>query len=284
MREHKNKFILFNIAAGALVIGAIAGVVRSFVVPNEIASCSARYSTVTQLNLEQNGQLLTAADLQARLGGSDYGVLENVSIRALKDGPATQAVGVKLQKGGAAPWSEGDLKGGMSFPWQPRSARSLDAACLSYSVFLPKDFAFHRGGTLPGLIGGQPDSQQTAHVPDISARIRWRSTGEGDVVLHAPDAQDQVFGAGDRFVFPRGRWVKLDQEIVLNTPKKNDGRLRLWVDGALVVDAAELSLRATADQHLSGVAAQVYYGTTEAMTAAPQDTSVWMTPFELRYQ
>jgi hypothetical protein len=283
MREHKNKFILFNVAAGALVIGAIAGVVRSFVIPNEVAACSARYSTITQLTLEQNGQLLTAADLQARLGGADYGVLENVSIRALKDGPATQAVGIALRKGGAAPWSEADHKGGVSFPWQPRSARSLESACLSYSVFLPKDFAFHRGGTLPGLIGGQPESPQTAHLPEVSARIRWRSTGEGDVVLHTADAQDQVFGGGERFVFPRGRWVKLDQEIVLNTPKKADGRLRLWVDGTLVVDAAELEIRPAADLRLSGVAAQAYYGTTEATTAAPQDTSIWMTPFELRY-
>ena len=120
--------------------------------------------------LERDGVVLTATDIQARTGGKDAGLLENLNVVRLKKGPAPVAMSVELPKGSAAPTSSVVPKGGISFAWQPRSLKDKSTVCLSYQVFLPSDFDFNLGGALPGLVGQADQSN------DRFLARPWRGT------------------------------------------------------------------------------------------------------------
>ena len=122
--------------------------------------------------LERDGGLVTATDIQARTGGRDAGLLENLDVARLKRGPVPIAMSVELPKGSAAPTSSAVPKGGISFPWQPRSLKDKAAVCLSYQILLPADFDFNLGGALPGVLGQADQSNDRFLV-----RLGWRQGG-----------------------------------------------------------------------------------------------------------
>src|SRR5258705_13151141 len=74
------KVILFNAAASLVAIGAVVGVVRTWFAPTALRACSERYETSMVFPLERDGAMLTATDIQARTGGKDAGLLENLSV------------------------------------------------------------------------------------------------------------------------------------------------------------------------------------------------------------
>ncbi len=283
MKMPAPKVIVFNAAALLVTAAALAAVLRSLLISPNAAPCSERYTSSTVFPLERAGVVLTAADLQSRLGGKDAGVLENVSIARVENGPAPVAMTVSLPKGATSPNASSGPKAGVSFPWQPRLVQGKTAACLSYSVLLPADFQFARGGVLPGISG--VDAADPA--PDgFVARIVWRDGGHGGASNRTTSAGETRAAAAEReaFLFPRGRWVKFEQEVVLNAPKRADGILRLWVDGKLTIDRTDINYRTKPAVAISGVAADVYYGFEDGAGAAPKDTKVSMTPFEIRWR
>jgi hypothetical protein len=274
------RVIVFNFAAVLIAVTAVAAVVRSWVFTPSAPPCSERYINSTVFALERGGVTLTAADLQSSVGGMDAGVIDNLSIAKLKDGPGPIAMAVNLPTGSSSP--HGQPRGGISFPWQPRVVRGKSAVCLSYSVLLPADFQFSLGGTLPGIAG----EGTTAQAPDgFIARLAWRQGDAIGATIRVTSAgetsKDRIDDGG--FGLPSGRWVKLDQEVVLNTPKQADGIVRVWVDGRLAIERTDAILRSASDVTVSGVAADVHYGTEETSAIAPKDTRVKLTPFEMRW-
>ncbi len=280
MSMPSTKIIVLNAAASLVAIGAVVGVVRTWVAPAAMEPCSERYSTSMVFPLERNGVMLTATDIQARTGGHDAGLLENVDVIRLKRGPIPIAMSVELPKGSAAPTSSVAPKGGLSLPWQPRSLKEKSTVCLSYQVLLPADFDFNLGGVLPGVLGGSDQSQDRFLV-----QLGWRQGG-------ALAATNYTTLAGkkwrqpteaDGYTIPRGRWVKIDQEVILNQPDQENGILRVWLDGALAIDKADLNYRVKADVALAGVAADIYYSGDDVSARAPADAKVLLSPFEIRW-
>jgi hypothetical protein len=275
------KVVVFNAAAVLITTAAVVGLLRSFLAKPAAAPCSERYHHSTALMLERGGALLTAADLQSSLAGRDVGVIENVSVGRIPGAPASVALTVRLPRGSTSP--DGSPRGGISFPWDPRSVQGKSAVCLSYSVLLPADFAFNRGGTLPGISGAEPGMVAS---DTFAARMAWREAGQGGVTLRVTSAGETRSSTAERetFAFPRGRWVRLEQEVVLNTPREADGVLRVWVDGTLAIDRGDLVYRMRPGVTVSGVAADVFYGTASGAGAAPADTKISLTPFDIRWQ
>ena len=189
--------------------------------------------------------MLTAADLQSGLGGKDAGVIDNLAIAKLRDAPAPIAMTVSLPKGSTLAAHGCAARGGMSFPWETRLLQGKTAACLSYSVFLPGDFPFGRGGALPGISGGDAEGRA---ADGFVARMAWRHGGSGGATLRVMSDGETRSTPADRegFAFPRGRWVKVEQEVVLNTPKQADGILRVWADGRLAMDRTDMTYRTQA--------------------------------------
>jgi hypothetical protein len=285
MKPQAAKVIIFNAAAVLITVGALFGVLRSYVFKPTAAPCTERYVNATNFALERAGVTLTAADLQSGLGGEDAGLLENLSIGPLKGAPAPLVINVKLPQGSGSPMSETQPKGGISFPWQPRVARGRTSACLSYDVLLPANFEFHRGGVLPGIRGTDLTGQSN---DGFLARLAWRPDAQGGATLLVTGGSktERVRGEREAFALPRGQWVKLELETVLNTPKQADGTLRAWVDGRLAIDRSDMVYRTKPGVAVSGVSADVFYGAEDASAtaAAPKDTKLSLTPFDFRWQ
>ena len=279
MKLPGTRVILFNVAAGLVTIAAVVAVVRSLVRTPELAPCTERYPSGTVFALEQGGVLLTSADLQARLSGKDIGLGDNVRIARVKDAPSPVALGVTLAKGSVAPHVHSAAKGGVSFAWDPRSVRGKTAACLAYSVLLPAGFQFHHGGLLPGIRGSE-DADQLKE--GFMALLAWRRNGRLGVTTFVDQRSGPV--EVEPFTFPEGRWVKLEQEVVLNEPKKDNGTLRVWVDGKLAIDRGDLAYRDRPEVTVTGVSANVHYGHEDPAHGAPKDTTIWLTPFEIRWK
>lgn len=283
MKVPNTKVIVFNAAAGLVVAGALIALVQSVFLKSGTLPCSERYGSGTIFSLERGGVMLTATDLQARLGGKDVGVDENVQIVRPKDGPVAVAMRINLPKGSASPLGAAAPKGGISFPWLPRSVRGKSAACLSYSVLLPTDFAFGPGGVLPGVLGTQSVDEAG---DSFTAVMAWRERGVGGVTnLVTSKGETRGFAVeGEGFSLPPGRWVKLEQEVVLNSPRQADGALRIWADGKLVVERTDMFYRSKPEVTIAGVAADVFYGGQDASRVAPKDTSIMLSPLEVRWQ
>jgi hypothetical protein len=285
MRLPATKFIVFNAAAGLVGVAALVAAVRSVLMPAGVAPCTERYHSMTAFHLERGGVTLTAADLQASLGGRDVGVMDNVSVGPMKDAPAPLAMAVVLRQANATPQGLAEPKGGATFPWEPRALQGKAGACLSYHVRFPSGFDFQRGGALPGIGGADAGGDQG---DKFLARLAWRPKGAGGVTVRVTEnnATRAVPAERDGFEFPRGKWVKLEQEVVLNTPKKNDGILRVWVDGTLAIDRTDMSYRARPDVVVSKVSVDAFYGSgpDDPQTSAANDAKVWLSPLEVRWQ
>ena len=280
MAMPSTKVILFNAAASLVAIGAVVGVVRTWIAPTALRACSERYATSMVFPLERNGVVLTATDIQARAGGKDAGLLENLDVARLKKGPVPIAMSVELPKGSAAPTSSVVPKGGISFPWQPRSLKDKSTVCLSYQILLPADFDFNLGGALPGILGQADQSGDRFLV-----RLAWHQGGAISATnfVTLDGKKFRQLAEGEGYTIPRGRWVKIDQEVILNAPDQENGILRVWLDGSLAIDKADFAYRVKPDIALTGVAADLFYSGEDVSARAPADARVWLSPFEIRW-
>jgi hypothetical protein len=281
MKMPSTRVMLFNAVAVLIAVAALVAAIRSFLVSSSIDPCSERYATSMVFPLERDGAILTATDIQARTGGQDAGLLENLEIIPLKRGPAPVVMSVSLPRGSAAPNSSVLPKGGISFPWQPRSLRDQPAVCLSYNIQLPADFDFNLGGLLPGVLGRADQSDD--HFLVQGAWRQGGSVGATNFTTLAGKKWKQVADS-EGPAFPRGRWVKLDQEVVLNTPDQENGILRVWVDGALAIDKTDIGYRTKSDVRITGVAADIFYSGEDAASRSPADSKVLFSPFEIRWK
>jgi len=286
MEINTNK-ILFN--AAGLFIGLFAAgyAINDTFSVKRTSACAARYPISTLYSMRNaSGGLLSAIELQAKAGDREYGVLAHAKVVGIVGGPAEEALEVSIPKGEAKVARGGDGKSGIGMQWQPDGVRSGDSACLGYSVFLPTDFEYGEGGILPGLYGGSRfDGYDRGDGRDgFASRSMWRENGVGEIHIQLGKMGDRggtTIGK-DKFQLPRGRWVAIEQELVLNTPKKADGKLRVWIDGELKIENDHMQWREHETTRIEGVAANVGFGTVERPGAAPGAVKLRVAPFELR--
>lgn len=276
--------ILFNGAALLIVAASGVAAFRSIFIPEEIASCGSRYQRGTQLSLERSpGDMLMPADLQARFGGRDWGLLENASIVSRKDSPTGHAIEVRLARA-TAESTQTVEHSGIGFTWQPKLVSGISAACLTYSVFMPEDFDFGKGGRLPGLLG--TSDERPAGEVAFSIRHVWRDNGGLEIYGHLPQWAEGKWLPNNRggYFFPRGRWVSLEQEVVLNTPGQPDGMLRVWADGALKFEKTGLLFRENADVRISGALVEAARNDRTTAASTGKQRTLWLSPVELRWE
>jgi hypothetical protein len=256
--------LLFN-GAGVLVgLGIAGGLISSLFTTEEIPACTDRYASAMQLALDNSdGAVLSPIELQSRAGAGEWGVLENASIVRVAGAPTRSVMEVRLAEApNSAP--AGTKVAGMGMSWIPRALENAGSGCLTYSVYLPETFEFASGGTLPGVYGGmRPDTtgatSPAAAEPGYLARLHWSADGGLSLWLRfsGKDAPASVEFQIDRFTMPRGRWVSVQQEVVMNKPDAADGMVRLWVDGKLRLDRGGVVWRKDPATAISGVLVDV---------------------------
>jgi hypothetical protein len=183
---------------------------------------------------------LTPIELQARVGLREWGFVENATIVPAAEAPAGAALQVKLASVAAGETSDGRPRNGIEFRWSLPGVKAANAACLSYSVWLPEGFAFNDGGVLPGIVGGKPDQKS-----DFGSRLQWRPGGVGELTVALSGSLPRR--QPGRLYAAQGRWTSIEREIVLNTPGTANGASRLWVDGQLKAEDAHCRCGPDAD-------------------------------------
>lgn len=280
--------ILFNGAGIALGLFLVIYMVRSALFSDDITPCTARYPTATELSLiKDEGGMLSPIELQARLGVGEFGLLESAEVVAVEGAPAPAVLNVKLAKGTSSAFQTKFPRGGVGFRWAPSGMDDASAACLSYKIRVPKDFEFARGGLLPGLYGSY-DFDPTVLLDGkngFATRVAWRDQGAVEIQAQIPGTQagGGISISGFSFKLDRGRWVGIEQEVVLNTPGQKNGQLRLWVDGTMRIERKQISMRASDSVKIAGVIADISYGGLDLTTMAGKDTNLLLSPLEVRW-
>lgn len=277
MTDRATYNLIFN-AVGALIgITVICYVAWSFFQTERKEPCRARYPAPTRFSLATSaGAPLSPIELQGRAGVGEWGVLDNSKVVTVDQAPGT-ALEVKLAPvPSELAQSERDTNG-IDFRWTPLGMKAATAACLDYSVFVPEKFPFNEGGgVLPAVVGGAPPPANSEKPDRFSVRLEWTEEGKG--VLSAATA-GLDFRAVNLTGFPLepGHWMRVQQEVVLNTPGAADGIVRLWTDGDLKAEDTGIELRKSKDDGISGVLADIGY--VRQPPAAPG--SLQFSPFEI---
>jgi hypothetical protein len=104
---------------------------------------------------------------------------------------------------------------------------------FSYGLRFAPNFAWVKGGKLPGLCGGTCPSggAVVSGHGGWSMRVMWRAGGDGEQYAYILPAQayGTELGLGT-WRFTTGDWHRLAQELILNTPGAADGIARVWYD------------------------------------------------------
>ena len=157
----------------------------------------------------------------------------------------------------------------------------------AYRVFLPGNFRFSPGGTLPGLmIGAGFDPRGEPVVGDGAAVAGLNLDGHAvvNVQYATSDGWKNPSAINSKSSWPAGRWINVEQEVILNAPGKKNGIIRLWLDGDLAGENKSLVLRGDDALAMSGVIADVHYGGVINNVTAPEDTEIRVSPFIVRWQ
>lgn len=277
MNSPKHLDVLINVA-GALVVLFVVGYIAFSALHTETEQpCSARYPAATRFSLQTSeGKPLSAIQLQARAGVRDIGVIDNASVVQVADGPSPDALEVKLRKLPSGADVSDKARNGIEFRWAPPGMAKATSVCLSYSVWLPEKFEFGAGGVLPGVFGGAA-TDPVNKADAFSVTPQWGPDGKPLIVAIGGGGIRRTSATGEALA--TSRWLKLEQEIVLNDPTAENGRARLWIDGKLAIDDTRAPLRKAPDTVLTGVLAAIGYHQPPA-----QPGMLRLSPFDISWR
>ncbi|ERP39068.1 polysaccharide lyase [Chitinivibrio alkaliphilus] len=155
-------------------------------------------------------------------------------------------------------------------------SETVDTAWAVYTVRFEEGFDFVRGGKLPGLCGG--DCITGGQTPDgtngWSARIMWRSEGDGVQYVYLPDHRAADFPWN--YVLPQKRfepekWHTVVTRIIMNTPGESDGSIYSWFDGELSLVREDLTFRDIEELAIDVFYISTFFGGSSQDWAPPYD-------------
>lgn len=184
-----------------------------------------------------------------------------------------RALRIRVDKGG-------HYGASLEFRFQTRTGMEPEEIYFRYYVRLGNDWDPARGGKLPGIGGTYGRAgwggRKVNGTDGWSARglFEGRKNGVTPIGFYCYHA-DMKTQYGDNWVWKRdgfaglenNRWYGIEQYVRLNTPGRNDGILRGWVDGKLVFEKADVRMRDTPALKIETVWLNLYHGGTWTATA-----------------
>lgn len=287
MQQFNVKSIVFNAAAGLVVLSTFIFMLRSLFVTEVVPPCSARYPSPIEFTLDNGNGPMSPVQLVGMIGESQRGIYRNAKVVRVRDTVGKNALKVTLRPDADDARTTGEGNG-IGFQWSPAGIAGASAACLSYSVYLPEKFDFGGGGVLPGLYAGTPASIN--EVSDgkryVAQRLVWRNGGRANLYAQLPgyETNGGAYLHQDGVEFPRGRWVMVEQEIKLNDLGKTNGLSRLYFDGEMKIEKQWIEWRKNGKLTLTGVHAEVTYAMPRRDVVPPKETAIYVTPLQLRWR
>ena len=117
-------------------------------------------------------------------------------------------------------------------------------------VYFPANYSMHSNGEkwlymrvngdgmseTSATVGLKPEGSETANGQTFGFDL-WMPGHPVQAVYPQPTTTTRI---------PKGRWVKLEVYMSMNSPGKSDGEYRAWLDGSLVHAVSNLNIRANA--------------------------------------
>ncbi|KAK9767027.1 hypothetical protein K7432_003463 [Basidiobolus ranarum] len=195
-------------------------------------------------------------------------------------------------KGSRTPSSPGK-QGGLGFYAKPLSLQ--DEVTLEYKVFFPRGFDFVKGGKLPGIYGGSPDCPNGNDKRKcFTTRFMFRTGGDGEIYAYLP--MNQVAGycktnicnptygdslARGSFKLTTGKWHTLRQSIRLNDVGKQNGVLRVWANGKLVINYRNVVYRNQRNVKNIGLIFHTFFGGSTPSYRSTKDQYSYFKHFQM---
>jgi hypothetical protein len=179
----------------------------------------------------------------------------------------------------------------------PSSAKTIQFA---YDAYFPKGFKFNKGGKLMGLYGGHSECSGGNNADSCwSTRFMWRPNGAGEVYTYIDKSEQKSnlckqkgvicnqqygysFGRGS-FAYKTGKWNNVGQIIELNSPGKQDGSLKILVNGKQVYQIDNLYFQ-SGDWSTIGIDFETFFGGATSDWASPTDQYAYFNNFVMSYQ
>ncbi|CAL1703287.1 unnamed protein product [Somion occarium] len=199
-------------------------------------------------------------------------------------------------------------QGGFSF-YAPGPANvdltTAKEATFGYTAYFPSGFDFVKGGKVPGLYGGNSDSEALSCSGGRrdngcwSARLMWRTSGAGELYTYLPpdftenqavcsippfSTCNDVYGASvgrGSFTWATAGRTTVAQRVKLNDVGKANGELQLFVNGKSVVNVGGLVLRNNAAGRIRGMQFQTFFGGSDTSWASPKDQDAYFSDFSV---
>ena len=190
-----------------------------------------------------------------------------------------KALRIRVDKGG-------HYGASLSFQFLKRTGKEPEEVFFRYYLRFSDDWKPVRGGKLPGIGGTYGRAgwggRKVNGTDGWSARGLFEGLKEGRTPIgfycyHA----DMKGKYGDNWEWDHdgfsglenNRWYCVEQQARLNTPAKNDGILRGWIDGTLVFEKTDVRMRDVSTLKIETIWLNLYYG---GSWTAPDDFHVYI--------
>lgn len=179
---------------------------------------------------------------------------------------------VKYPRGGLGP-----LETGIQFPILFRKMKEESTNGLyrelyfRYYVKFEEGFDFNKGGKLPGLMGGgrswvRSGGNQPDGTNGWTLRFMWREEGEIVVYAYVPKSVNGKWGSkkwGQNITTDieaqPGERLCIEQYVNVGTPGKDNGKLKVWIDGEKQIDINDM--RFWDVENNNGLIGGIYFST-----------------------
>lgn len=292
---------LSRVACGCMIwlVAAIVGIVVSFGPAYVSASvCAQLYPEVWSMEIAQDDTGRSPESLLSKVEFGQVGKLRNLDERLVVGTAPDGKPALEMRV-----W-DGENRI-ISFHSAALAEMRLNRACLSAEIYYNEDFDVARAGTKIGVglwggdgsegrrdSGGWPPELQNGW----SVRILNNRRGLRPYAYHLERdgkrrAQKRCEPYGCLWgepvepvsKLPKGRWVPLDLEIVLNDIDERNGRLRFWVDGKISAEKDGLVFRRDEDWYVNGLKFTDMWGgsTNNPKNFSPKEQRHWYANYRI---
>lgn len=137
---------------------------------------------------------------------------------------------------------------------------------LQYKVRFDDNFTWVKGGKLPGLAGWDTGQKPTGCVTNslldgFSARFMWRENGHALSYQYSPVKTEYCGDYDSTYTFFKpGQWYTITTQVTLNQVGQADGKIDAYIDGQLVLQLQDLTLRTHEQVFINKLLFETFFG------------------------
>ena len=225
--------------------------------------------------IEKDADVIASADFESDAWRKDWSGGRRATVRVLSEDEERRfepwqgkALRIKVEKGG-------HYGASLQYRFKEETGSEPEEIYFRYYLRFGSDWDPVRGGKLPGISGtygragwgGRPSNGRNGW--SARGQFKGRKDGKTPIGYYCYHA-DMKGRYGSTWIWDNdglgclenNRWYCIEQYAKMNTPGKDNGILRGWVDGKLAFERADVRMRDVQDLKIECIWINVYHGGT----------------------